>query len=193
MDVTELYRRTVETWTERARSVGADQWDRPTPCTEWSVRELVNHVVGEDAWTVPLMRGSTIADVGESLDGDLLGEDPIGTAERLADDAVTVVAEKMPTEEKVHLSYGDEEPEEYLRQLAADHLIHAWDLAAATDQDRTLDPDLVAEVATWFVDREEIYRGAGVVAARVETSADDPQTQLLAAGGRDAAWTPTQP
>ncbi|QWZ06579.1 TIGR03086 family protein [Nocardioides panacis] len=193
MDVAELHRRTVETWTARVRGVAADQWDRPTPCTDWNVRALVNHVVGEDAWTMPLMRGATIAEIGDSLDGDLLGQDPLATGETLADEAVAVVAERLPAGEKVHLSYGDEDPAEYVRQLSADHLIHAWDLAAATGQDRTLDADLVDEVATWFVDREEIYRGAGFVGARVDGAADDPQARLLAAGGRDAAWTPPQP
>ena len=57
MDAAELHRRTVETWAARVRAVAADQWDGPTPCTDWNVRELVNHVVGEDAWTMPLMRG----------------------------------------------------------------------------------------------------------------------------------------
>ena len=193
MDVAELHRRTVETWTARMRAVAEDQWDRPTPCTDWNVRELVNHVVGEDAWTMPLMRGGTIAEVGHSLDGDLLGDDPLGTGRRLADEAVAVVAERLPAGEKVHLSYGDEDPAEYVRQLSADHLIHAWDLAAATGQDRTLDAELVAEVAGWFAEREEIYRGAGMVAAHVDTTSDDAQTQLLAAGGRDAGWTAPQP
>ena len=193
MDAAELHRRTVETWAARMRAVAADQWDGPTPCTDWNVRELVNHVVGEDAWTMPLMRGGTIAEVGGSLDGDLLGDDPLGTGQRLADEAVAVVAERLPAGEKVHLSYGDEDPAEYVRQLSADHLIHAWDLAAATGQDRALDAELVAEVAGWFADREEIYRGAGMVATHVDTTSDDAQTQLLAAGGRDAGWTPPRP
>ena len=65
MDVAELHRRTVETWTARVRAVAPDQWDGPTPCTDWNVRELVNHVVGEDAWTVPLMRGASMDEVGD--------------------------------------------------------------------------------------------------------------------------------
>ncbi len=193
MDVAELHRRSVESWAARVRAVAADQWDGPTPCTDWNVRELVNHVVGEDAWTMPLMRGATIAEVGDSLDGDLLGEDPRATGESLADEAVAVVAERLPAGEKVHLSYGDEDPAEYVWQLSADHLIHSWDLAAATGQDRRLDAELVAAVAGWFAEREELYRGAGMLAARVDTDADDAQTQLLAAGGRDAGWTPPRP
>ena len=190
MDVAELHRRTVETWTQSVRNVGPDQWDGPTPCSEWSVRDLVNHVGGEDAWTVPLMRGATIAEVGDSLDGDLLGVDPEGNAVRLADEALAVVAEELPARGKVHLSYGDEEASEYVRQLAADHLLHAWDLAAATDGDRTLDAALVEAVGTWFAEREELYRAGGAVGPRVDRPDGDPQTELLAAAGRDSAWTP---
>ena len=119
-------------------AVPDDKWDAPTPCTDWSVRDLVNHVVGEDAWTVPLMRGSTMAEVGDSLDGDLLGDEPTENAVRSANEALAVVAETLPTGGKVHLSYGDEDMGEYLYQLTADHLVHAWDLAAATGGDTTL-------------------------------------------------------
>ena len=193
MDVAELHRRSVETWTDRVRAVAADQWDGPTPCTEWNVRELVNHVVGEDAWTMPLMRGATIGEVGDSFDGDLLGDTPGADDHREADEAEAVVGGRQTAGEKVHQSYGDEDAAEYVWQLATDHLVHAWDLAAATGQDRTLEPDLVVAVAGWFAEREELYRGAGAVGARVDTADDDPQAQLLAAGGRDAAWTPPLP
>ena len=193
MDVEELHRRTVEIWTERLRAVEADTWDRPTPCTEWSVRDLVNHVVGEDAWTVPLMNGRTIEDVGDSLAGDLLGDDPVGAGTRCAAEAVSSVAQRLPAGEPVHLSYGEESGEEYVRQLATDHLVHAWDLAAATGGDRALDPEVVAEVATWFAEREQLYRAGGAIGARVDADASgDPQSELLAAAGRDPGWTPPQ-
>ncbi len=192
MELIDLYRRTVETWTSRVEAVPPDRWDAATPCTEWSVRELVNHVVGEDAWTVPLMRGATIADVGDTLDGDLLGDEPGAAAVRSAQEAVDVVTETLPEGSPVHLSYGEEKSEEYVRQLATDHLVHAWDLAAATGSDRTLDEDLVDEVARWFADREELYRSAGAIGPRRE-GRGDRQSDLLAAAGRDAQWTPPQP
>lgn len=189
MDLATLHRRTVETWTDRLNGVDPDQWDAPTPCTEWSVRDLVNHVVGEDRWTVPLVRGGTIEEVGDSLDGDLLGDGPQDAAREAAEDAVAAVAERLPAGGKVHLSYGDEEIEEYVRQLAGDHLIHAWDLAAATGGSTVLDPELVDEVAGWFADRESSYREGGAVGARGR-SAGDPQSELLAAFGRSVTWIP---
>ena len=144
MDVVELHNRTVDHFARLVDEVGPDQWSMPTPDTDWDVRALVNHVVGEERWTVPLMEGKTIADVGDSLDGDLLGDDPVAaTSQRHARPEVAAAR----TIAKVHLSYGDEDPDEYLRQLAADHLIHGWDLAAAIGAEIRLDPELVGEVA----------------------------------------------
>jgi uncharacterized protein (TIGR03086 family) len=183
----ETYNRTVQSWTDRIQAVSPEQWAAATPCADWDVRALVNHVVGEDLWTEPLMRGSAIADVGDRLDGDLLGPDPRAAALDAAAQATRAVAETLPTRGKVHLSYGDEDMEEYVAQLAADHLIHGWDLAAATGGDTSLDPDLVTEVAAWFAEREAVYRSAGAIGARA-AAGSDAQSQLLAAFGRDPGW-----
>jgi uncharacterized protein (TIGR03086 family) len=190
MDVITLHGRCVAEFVARVATVPADRWHGRTPCAEWDTHQLVNHVVGEDRWTVPLLEGATIADVGTEFDGDLLGHDPAASARRAADEAVAMVAEVVPAGGRVHLSYGDEDVVEYVHQLAADHLIHAWDLAAATDGDTALDPELVAAVAQWFTDREELYRGAGAIGPRVDGAYDDdPRAALLAAFGRDPNWT----
>ncbi len=189
MDVHTLYHRTVECWADRVNAVAEEQWNAPTPCADWSVRDLVNHVAAEDRWTVPLMAGRTIADVGDRFDGDVLGEAPVSAALEAAREAVTAVADHVDRVERVHLSYGDERPEEYVRQLAADHLVHAWDLAAATGGDTRLDPHLVAAVAGWYTEREELYRAAGLVAARGSLTGA-AQADLLARFGRRASWGP---
>ena len=184
------YRRSVEFWKAMVREI-SDEWTEPTPCTDWDVRALVNHVVGEDRWTKPLVDGRTIADVGDAFDGDLLGDDPKPFAAAAADEAMTAVAERLPASGQVHLSYGEEDIEEYVRQLVADHLIHGWDLAAATGQSRTLDPELVDEVAEWFRNREDVYRSSGAIAARPDAAADgSPQADLLVAFGRNPDWAP---
>lgn len=187
MDLGSLYRRTIECWASRVNDVGADQWDAPTPCSDWSVRDVVNHVAGEDLWTVPLVRGRTIEDVGDRFDGDVLGGDPAGAALRAAADAESVVLEALPRGGKVHLSYGEEKLGEYVHQLAADHLVHAWDVAAATGGDTRLDPASVAEVARWFSEREAIYRSAGLIGEPAPLTGDK-QSDLLASFGRRAGW-----
>ena len=189
MDAGTLYHRCVEYFADRVNAVGEDQWGDPTPCADWTVRDLVNHVTGEDLWTVPLMGGATLAEVGERFDGDVLGDDPIRSALEAAHAAVAAVADELPRGGTVQLSFGETPKEEYAMQLAADHLVHGWDLAAATGGDVRMDPHLVAGIGGWFADREELYRGGGVVSA-CRPLTGDPRHDLLARFGRDAAWGP---
>ena len=188
METEEMHRRTVDWWTACLDAVGADQWGDPTPCADWDVRALVNHVAGEDLWTVPLMEGSTIEEVGDRFDGDLLGDDPVERARSAADAAVLAVGDLLPRRETVHLSYGEERADEYVWQLAADHLVHGWDLAVAVGAEARISPELVAALSEWFASREDIYRQAGVTGPQVELTGD-PQHDLLARFGRDEAWT----
>jgi uncharacterized protein (TIGR03086 family) len=189
MDLYTVYHRTVERWADVVNGVEDDQWDAPTPCAEWSVRELVNHVTSEDLWTVPLLEGSTIEEVGSRFDGDVLGDDPITSALDAAKAATAAVATRLPQGGVVHLSFGETDVSEYVWQLAADHLVHSWDLSSALGTDRHLDPALVAAVAGWFAEREELYRAAGAIGPRA-VARGGPQAELLASFGRDSEWGP---
>jgi uncharacterized protein (TIGR03086 family) len=183
MRIEELHERCARIWVDQVESVVGGDWTRETPCAEWDVRALVNHVVGEEMWIRPLLQGLAISEVGDRLDGDLLGEDPGASANAASVDAIAAVNDLAGGIEIVHLSYGDESTETYLRQVSADLLIHTWDLATATGGDSRLPDDLVAEVAGWFVTWEDLYRGAGVVGER-NLSDGTPQGDLLAAFGR---------
>jgi uncharacterized protein (TIGR03086 family) len=191
MDVNTLYQRTVEFFADRVGAVHEEQWVEPTPCTEWTVRDLANHVTNENLWTVPLLEGATIEEIGDRFEGDVLGEDPIGSAQTAARAAIASMGVQLPRGGTVHLSFGETPKEEYAMQLAADHLIHGWDLAVATGDDARMDPDLVQAVADWFDDREELYRGGGIIAERNPLTGD-AQHDLLARFGRDAGWAPTR-
>jgi uncharacterized protein (TIGR03086 family) len=189
MDVNTLYHRTVEFFADRVNAVKDDQWADPTPCTGWTVRDLVNHVTYENLWTVPLMEGATIEEVGDRFEGDVLGADPTRSALTAAREAIRSVATQLPLGGSAHLSFGETPKEEYAMQLAADHLVHGWDLAVATDGDTRMDPQLVHAIAVWFEEREDAYRDGGVISARLSL-AGDAQHDLLACFGRDAAWGP---
>lgn len=186
MDVKAQYRSAMQGWIDRLDAITPDRLDDATPCEGWTVRDLVNHVVGEELWTSPLMKGQTIEQVGDRYDGDLLGDDVLSAARTAAASALHA-ADGPLDGQKVHLSYGDEDAEEYARQLIADHLIHSWDLAAALGADTRLQPDVVDEIAIWFADREDLYRAAGVLGPRME-GGGDAQSNLLAASGRRHDW-----
>src|SRR5690242_19628925 len=187
MDVPEMFRGAVAGFDARVRQIGDHQWGQATPDDGWTVRDLVNHIVGEDLWAPPLLAGSTIAEVGDRFDGDVLGADPNAAWTAASAGAVRAAGEAGAMDRIVHLSFGDFPGREYALQLFADHLIHAWDLARAIGADERLDAGLVASCATWFEAMEDAYRGAGAIAAQPPVPGDaDAQTVLLARFGRSA-------
>ena len=187
MDIPKLHRTAVENFAQKAQQVADDQWSQPTPCTDWDVRTLVNHVVSEEWWVRPLADGKTIEEVGSSFDGDLLGDDPQASVAAASAEAADAMDQRVPERVMVHLSFGETPIEEYAMQIMADHLIHGWDLAAATGMDRTMDPELVSVVAAWFAPQEEAWRAAGAIGPRFDAGGD-PQSDLLAVYGRNPDW-----
>jgi uncharacterized protein (TIGR03086 family) len=171
----------------RVAAIGDDQWGLQTPNTQWSVRDVVNHLVYEDLWAPPLFSGSTIQEVGDRFDGDVLGDDPKGAWRSASIEALGVIEAPGAMERIVHLSFGDVPGNEYALQLFADHLIHAWDLAHGIGSDERLDPELVDACTEWFGPFESAYRSWGAIADRPEIpEGADAQTRLLAMWGRRA-------
>jgi len=185
MDVPQLYRRASNTFGAYVRAVGADQWQAPTPCADWDVRTLVNHIVNEELWVPELLGGKTVDEVGDRFDGDLLGNDPVAAWESAAARALQEVEADGAMERTTHLSFGDFPGSEYTLQIFADHLVHGWDLAVGIGADTKLDPELVQAATAWFEPVEPAYREMGAIGERPPIPADaDPQTTLLAMFGR---------
>lgn len=133
----------VDEFGNRVRAIRDDQWSAATPCTEWDVRALVNHLVGELMWMPPLLAGQTIADVGDRLDGDLLDPEPLHAWTNAVQDAVAAVEQPGALDRTVHLSYGDTPAAAYVTEVAADLTVHAWDLARGIGASDQLDSGLV--------------------------------------------------
>ena len=189
-DVATVFAHSVAEWQRRVQEVDDSHWHRPTPCSAWDVHALVNHVVGEQRWVVPLLEGKTIAEVGDSLDGDLLGQAPQESAAAAAKAAVDAFAEPGAAGRIVHLSFGDTPAAEYAWQLIVDHVVHSWDLAVAIGADRIVDQDLVVRTAQWWEGWEQVYRDGGAVGPRVELGHEATrQDRLIASFGRDPAWS----
>ncbi|MFK3980549.1 TIGR03086 family metal-binding protein [Micromonospora sp. NPDC050397] len=191
MELLQTYRRGLSEFTDRVSQIGYDQWALPTPCANWDVRTLVNHVVGEDRWSVALLGGATVAQVGDRFEGDLLGTDPAGAARDAAAAAERAVSEPGALDRIVHLSTGDTPASEYLHQLLAEHLVHGWDLAVAIGVAPTMHAEAVQECSQWFSGRSEAYRQGGLtsLAVHVPENAGE-QDRLVAAFGRDPDWAP---
>lgn len=168
-----------------ARVDAITDWDAATPDTEWSVRDLVRHVVEEQQWVPQLLAGRTVAQAKrhiEPLRDDLRAE------WRLYSFAATEAWEESTLDSLVHLSYDRVPVADYLREQTSDVAIHAWDLARAVGAGESLDDDLVAGVWTVFEPQRDTLAASGLYAPAVPIPDTAPlQDRLLALTGRDPA------
>lgn len=184
-EVKDLFQRALDRYGRLVHAVRDEQWHDETPCTEWDVRMLVNHLVSENLWMPPLLDGKSIADVGDSLEGDLLGEEPRSAWDRSAGQVIEAVR-AAPLDRSVHLSYGVVPAEHYIFELFTDLTIHGWDLARAIGADQSLDPESVDVLYSHYKPREEALKASGMFGSKIVPSPGaDRQTELLAVFGRE--------
>jgi uncharacterized protein (TIGR03086 family) len=192
IDIREAYRRALDDFGALVHRIEPEQWQTRTPCVDWDVRALVNHVVRENLGAPELLTGRSTAEIGDIFDGDLLGDDPIKAFDASAMGAVQAASSERSLTCVARLSFGDVSGAEYIAELFADALIHTWDLARTIGADERLDPELVEACAAWFADAENDYRQAGIIGKPQSVpSGTDPQTRLLASWGRVARPCPS--
>jgi uncharacterized protein (TIGR03086 family) len=185
-DLKELHRRAVEFFGTRVTAIRDDQWDLPTPCSDWDVRELVRHLVYEALWTAPLMRGATLEEVGDRFEGDILGDDPKEAWTEAMRESLAAV-EEVDLDRQVHLSRGPTPASHYAIELFSDHLIHGWDLSRAIGVDERLDEDMVRFAYDALKPFEDGLKISGMYGPKVvPPEGADLQTKLLAVAGREA-------
>lgn len=185
-ELLELFQRAQAQFTDRVDAVAPDQWeDEALP--GWTVADLVAHLVSEALWVPPLLAGEPVAE-GRFPEGtsDLLGDDPFTGWETAADNALSAFAEDDALMRTVHLSRGPTPATEYITEMTADLVVHAWDLARATDGDTELDGELVT-AALVFAERLPEDGVPGLFDPPLEVSLTaPPPVRLLARFGRKA-------
>jgi uncharacterized protein (TIGR03086 family) len=187
MDIVELHRQALGATGKVLAGIRPDQWAAPTLCPGWDVRTLANHVVSGNLWAAELAAGKTIGEVGDDLDGDVLGADPLRAFNASADCAAAAFAVPHALDAPCAVSYGPVAGSVYAGHRFVDVLIHGWDLAVATGQETTLDPVLVDACSELVTPQAELLRASGVFGDSVEPPpGSDAQTRLLAVLGRRA-------
>ena len=186
-DISASHRQALASVRPIVAGIRDDQWDLPTPCAGWTVRDLLNHIVAGNLWAAALARGRTIDEVGSALDGDMLIAGPVAAYDMSAESAASVFELPGALEAPCAVSYGPVPGSVYAGHRFVDVLIHGWDLASATGQSTDLDPSLVE--ACWEVVRPQLslLQGSGEFGAATPSSAEDQtesQASLLAALGR---------
>ncbi|MFC3997471.1 TIGR03086 family metal-binding protein [Nocardiopsis sediminis] len=182
-ELLDLHGQAMQEFDRRVHAIRPGQWPDPTPCISWDVRDLVDHIVGEQLWVPYLLSGGRIEDAGDDFADDPLGEDPISAWEVSARDARAAWLRPGATERTVHLSFGDVPGSVYLWQMTFDLAVHAWDLGRGIGEDETLDTRLSETLLDWWQDQG--ISGGPMFADPVpvgETA--DAQSRLLASTGR---------
>lgn len=182
------YRRGADAFGSRLERVHSAAWARTTRCCpDWTVHDLVNHVVNETMWIPPLLRGETVAEVGDRLDGDLISGGAPGAWRRAVGDVIEAMAEPGALDGTVELSSGPTTGAKYVAEVLSDQIIHTWDLATSIGADPVIDPTLVTFARQTLEPLVEMWRQAGALGPAVDVAdgADD-QTKLLALVGRRA-------
>lgn len=126
----------------RLRQIGPGDWSRPTPCDEWDVRALVNHVIGGNRRYVMLLSGASAGEVDATRTLDHVGVDVVGSYTQTAAALGAAFREDGAMARRCHHPIGDRTGAELLGMRLVDIAVHAWDLARALGVDDRLDPDL---------------------------------------------------
>jgi len=185
-ELLELFQRAQAQFTDRVDAVAPDQWDDEA-LPGWTVGDLVAHLVSENLWVPPLLAGEPAAE-GRFPDetSDLLGNDPFIGWESAADDALSAFAEDDALLRTVHLTRGPTPARDYIGEMITDLVVHAWDLARATDGETDLEPELVT-AALVLAERLPDDGVPGLFDPPIPVSdSAPPQVRLLARFGRKA-------
>lgn len=140
-------------FTERVHAVGEDQWQQRTPCRDWTVADLVRHLIEEHRWAAPLMHGQDLESAGKIVEGSRKLPVDGGVGANLAeewDEAAVGSADAFSADgaldRTVSLSRGPTPARAYVAEMIFDLVVHGWDLGRAIGYDRPLPEDVVEAV-----------------------------------------------
>jgi uncharacterized protein (TIGR03086 family) len=174
-DPLDNYRRASD-WAVSLVRGATDQLDAATPCDDWDVRTVMNHMLQTQQTFVRRARGEELSFTREPQ--ELVGDDPVAAFERARDETLQTFGQEGVIEQTgpaIEIAF-------------ADTLVHGWDLARATGQDDTM-PDGLAQAAyDTIYGRFTDAQRPGVFDPEVAVGTGaSVQERLLAYTGRDPA------
>jgi len=177
---------------EVARNVRPDQLDKPTPCPDWDVRTLVNHLVFWSAFRSELAARKQTAPADDPVteQTDFTRGDWAETFASQLDKAVTAWGEPGATEGETGLAGGSMPARLIGSMMLGELVVHGWDLARATGQEIDADPAVVASVLDMATEMGPMGRKMGAFGDEVSVpESAPPLDRLLGASGRNPGWS----
>jgi uncharacterized protein (TIGR03086 family) len=119
-------------------AVKPDQLGDPTPCSEWSVRQLINHMVTGNLVFVSMTTGGPTPDRSQ----DHLGDDPLGAFRSTVRDLRAAFSAEGVLDRTYPTPFGENPGIVLVTMRTLEMSVHSWDIAKAVGQSTDLDPEL---------------------------------------------------
>jgi uncharacterized protein (TIGR03086 family) len=157
--------------------------DRPTPCASWTVRDVVNHMLGGAGFFAELAEAGAVA--GGDEDPDFTAGDFNGTFRSQASRLVAAFDAPGAMDKMMKMPFGELPGSVCVWIAAGDIFTHGWDLAKATGQPTDLEPELaaalLAQIMPLLPDAMRGPEGQAPFGPRVEVAESAPPADRLAA------------
>lgn len=190
-EIADRYRRRADAFERKVAAVTPDQWSNQSPCEDWAARDVVSHIIDmHGAMVQPLDRRLTPA--------PSVADDPLGAFRSARADVEALLDDPELAETMVNTPSGRMTAERHIDAVVSDDMpLHGWDLARATGQDDTIDPQDVGRIwsGTKAIPEQMLEKlrtpgafgpGVKVFGPEVKVPEDAPlQDRLLGLIGRD--------
>ncbi len=188
-EVREHYAATGAEVARLLRSVSEDLWTAPTPCRDWDVRALVNHLAAQHLWVCQAIAGYTPEQIGHRFEGDVLCRNPQGVWAMAVRSAQRALYRPGAPDLLVHLTYGVRDAGGYARELVAETVVHGWDLSRALGEHGRLPAGSARYALAEFRGYRDLTGTGRFDPPFTAPPGADAEDQLLALTGRDPAWS----
>lgn len=124
---------------DRLRAVPDTCWGNATPCTEWNVRQLANHMIQGSRVYTSLLRGGSSTEFMANLDQEVLNGNLVTAYRNAVDDCRAAFHATGALDRIVDYLFGPVPGRQLLGLYVVDAITHTWDLARAVQLDEGLD------------------------------------------------------
>ncbi|WP_330252394.1 TIGR03086 family metal-binding protein [Nocardia sp. NBC_00565] len=171
--------RAIEMSAAVVAGIPADRMTAPTPCVDWDVREVLNHLVGGMNIFAAQLRG---VEPGREHHDDWLGAAPHAAYAAAAVVDMAAWHRSDALERTVRLGFGEVPGPMAAVIHLTEVLVHGIDLAVATGQESLLDQQLCAEMLAIMRNMGmDNFRGPGMFGPELPAVADAPAHRQLSA------------
>jgi uncharacterized protein (TIGR03086 family) len=140
MDRLDILDRAAAGFARVLAEVGPDQWDAPTGNDGWSVRVLVDHVIGGNRMATVLLRGGSRPEARAQFVPSESGADLVTAFDESRREQAEAFAVEGVLEQIVEHPAMDMPGTQLLSFRITEYALHGWDLARAVGADDTIDP-----------------------------------------------------